>query len=150
MVFSSIDDVVDALTIQLSTTATALTSDGLESAVTTAMTELGWSFPVNDAMQCMWILSRAQRHACYILWVASAHKFKYKQVNLQNRFEHYEKLIKSMDSAYENALKTQSNIFSSVSSYSLFGTLVGAGFVYDSMGRDLTYSDLENYINTGA
>jgi hypothetical protein len=147
--FTSVDDVIELLIIQMSTSASALSTEGQESAVNTAMAELGWSFPVSDKDKCLWIAKRSLRHACYILWVASAQKFKYKQVNLQNRFEHYEKLLKNMDAEYETALSSQSNVFASVESYKLFGTALNAGFVYDYMGRDLTYSDLVNYINTG-
>lgn len=147
--YSSADDVIDIVTIQMSTSASALTSEGLEFAVDTAMSELGWSFPVTEAAKIFWLTKRALRHACYILWIASAQKFKYKQVNLNQRFEHYEKLLKQMDLEYENALSSSSSVFASVDQYKLFGTAINAGFVYDYTGRDLTYSDLVNYINTG-
>lgn len=146
---SSVDDVVELITVQLATSASALSSDGLESAVNTAMTELGWSFPVTDDTRCLWIVKRSLRHACYILWVASAQKFKYKQVNLNQRFEHYEKLLKSMDAEFTTALSSDTNVFASVESYKLFGSAISAGFVYDALGRDLTYTDLVNYIYTG-
>jgi hypothetical protein len=147
---TSVDDVVDLVTIQMSSAASALTVDGLEAACGNAMAELGWVYPVADPTKCLWIVKRAIRHACFILWTASAQKFKYKQVNLQQRFEHYEKLLKNMDSEYEKALSSNTNIFSSTESYKMFGTAINAGFVYDGLGRDLTYSDLIKYINTGA
>jgi hypothetical protein len=150
MAFEKSLDVVDLITIQMSTTASALSPEGLESAVESAMSELGWSFPVTDNNKCWWVAKRAIRHACFILWVASAQKFKYKQVNLQQRFEHYEKLLKVMDTEFTTALATDTNIFANVESYKMFGTAVGAGFRYDFIGRDITYEDLTRYINLGA
>jgi hypothetical protein len=150
MVFKNVDDVVELVTIQMSTTATALSTEGLESAVGIAMIELGWSFPVTDGMKCLWITKRSVRHASFILWVASAQKFKYKQVNLQQRFEHYEKLIKNMDAEFDLAISSNTNVFANVESYKMFGTAVGAGFSYDFLGRDITYEDLTRYINSGA
>jgi len=146
--FTTIDDVVEVLTISLSTAASLLSEEGLEAAVNDALTELGWSLPITEPKQIMWVSRRALRHACYILWVASAQKFKYKQVNLQQRFEHYEKLIKHMDAEFAAALSDDMSTFITVDVYRLFGTAVGPGFVYDTIGRDLTYSQLVNYINT--
>ena len=145
---STVEDAIYLLTIQMSTAATALTNEGMESAVDTATKELGFSIPLNDPSKEMWLIKRAVRHACYILWVASAQKFKYKQVNLNQRFEHYEKLLKQMDTEYEKALAEDSSVFSSVESYKQFGTAVNAGFRYDGLGNDITYSDLELYINS--
>lgn len=146
--FASVDDVVELVTIQMSTAASALSTEGMESAVESAMLELNWSYPVTENNKCFWISKRAVRHACFILWVASAQKFKYKQVNLQQRFEHYEKLIKNMDAEFELALSNDIALFANVASYKMFGTAVGAGFRYDFIGRDITYEDLVRYINS--
>lgn len=147
--FASADDVIEVITVQLATSASALSTEGLESAVATAMQELGWSFPVTTDKKCLWVAKRSLRHACYILWVASAQKFKYKQVNLNQRFEHYEKLLKNMDTEYGDAVSSDASLFANVESYKLFGSAIKAGFVYDAIGRDLTYNDLVNYIYTG-
>lgn len=146
---TTVDDVVDLVKIQLSTVASTLSTEGLEASVNKALAELGWALPVDNAEKEMWLVLRSVRHSCYILWIASAQKFKYKQVNLQNRFEHYEKLIKQMDAEFSDALSANVALFSTIDLYKLFGTAVNAGFVYDSIGNDLTYTDLANYINTG-
>jgi hypothetical protein len=146
---ASIDDVIEIMSIQLSTAVSALSSEGLEAAANSAVAELGWSLPVSEEKKCYWLVKRATRHACYILWTASAQKFKYKQVNLQQRFEHYEKLIKHMDTEFENAFTSDSALFANVEAYKLFGTAVGAGFKYDFMGNDVTYTDLVRFINVG-
>lgn len=142
-------DIVVLAQIQLSSSATLLSPEGLTAAADSAATELGWSYPQTDPTRIFWLTKRAVRHACYILFVASAQSFKYKQVNLQHRFDHYDKLIKTMDSEWETALSSQPTIFSSVDSYKQFGTALNVGFVYDGIGQDITYEDLVNYINTG-
>ncbi len=146
---NTVDDTIDFVKIQLSSAASTLTTEGLEAAVNKALAELGWSLPIDNAEKEMWLVIRAARHACYILWIASAQKFKYKQVNLQHRFEHYEKLIKHMDSEFDAALSANSTLFSNIESYKLFGTAVGAGFAYDDLGQDITYDNLILFINSG-
>ncbi len=143
---SSVDDTIDFVKIQLSTTASILSTEGLEASVNRALAELNWTLPLDNAEKEMWVVLRSVRHALYILWIASAQKFKYKQVNLQNRFEHYEKLIKNMDSEFSDAVSANVTLFSNIESYKLFGTVVGAGFVYDGLGQDITYDDLTAYI----
>lgn len=142
-------DIVTLVQVQLSSSASLLSAGGLTAAADSAATELGWSYPQTDPTRIYWLTKRAVRHACYILYIASAQAFKYKQVNLQHRFDHYNKLIKDMDNEWETALSSQPTIFSSVDSYKQFGTALNAGFVYDSMGQDLTYDDLVNYIYIG-
>jgi hypothetical protein len=143
------DEAISVLSISMSTAASALTSDGLSAAVDAATSELNWSFPISDSKKCLWLIKRATRHACFILWLASAQKFKYKQVNLQHRFDHYEKLIKYMDTEYEIALTSESTMFANVEPYKLFGTVVGAGFHYDSIGNDITSAYFLRYLNLG-
>ena len=145
---ASADDIIDLVKIQLSTSSELITDDGYESAVATAVAELGWSLPNSDTVQSMWISKRSLRHCIFILWVASAQKFKYKQVNLQQRFEHYDRLLSVMDKEYTDAAEGDASLFSDVESYKQFGTAVGPGFSYDAIGRDTTY-DVSSFLNTG-
>lgn len=142
------DDMITLVEIQLSTSAPLLSTEGLISAIVMATTELGWSLPETDPVRIYWITKRALRHSCYILYVASAQAFKYKQVNLQNRFEHYSKLIENMDKEWEAALTSQPTVFSgnSADNYKQFGTAIDSGFVYGSLGEDLTYTDYTKYL----
>ena len=146
---AEMNEIVIALDVLLSASSDLLTSDGKESAVNSALTELGWILPQTDTAKIWWITKRAWRHASYILWFASAQKFKYKQVNLQQRFDHYEKVIVSMDAEFEEALRTSANIFAGVDVTKMFGTVIGAGFIYDYVGTDITYDDLLRFINVG-
>ena len=142
-------EIVLLMQTQLSSSSSLLSIIGLTDAADSAATELGWPYPQTDPTRIYWLTKRAVRHACYILYIASAQAFKYKQVNLQHRFDHYDKLIKTMDNEWEIALSSQPTIFSSTDSYKQFGTALNAGFVYDGIGRDITYDDLVNYINIG-
>jgi hypothetical protein len=144
----TVEEIVVAIETLLSS-STILTEEGKVYAVDAALSELNWTLPQTDSAKVWWITKRALRHACYILWVASAQKFKYKQVNLQHRFEHYSKLIADMDREFEKALSSEPSLFSGVDTYKMFGSVVGAGFCYDTIGNDLTYENLIDYINSG-
>lgn len=145
---ASADDIIDLCKIQLSTSAELVTDDGYESAVATAVSELGFSLPSSDDSKTMWLTKRSLRHCIFILWVASAQKFKYKQVNLQQRFEHYDRLLGVMDKEYTDAAEADASFFSDVAAYKQYGTAVGPGFSYDAIGRDTTY-DVSRFINSG-
>lgn len=140
------NDVMEYVQIQLSSLSTLLTADGLSFAVSQAEQELGWSYPITNPTQVLWIIKRATRHSLNILKIASANKFKYKTINLQNRFEHFQKLVEDMDKEFEEALTFDLAAFSGVDSFKVFGTKIDAGFAYDIVGTDLTY-DIDQYVN---
>jgi hypothetical protein len=144
---STNDEVIEIVILQMSTAADALSSDGMNSAVDTALAELKWTLPISDSVKSFWLIKRSVRHACFILWVASAQKFKYKQVNLNQRFEHYEKLIAMMDKEFEVAMTNDTALFAGVEPYKLFGMAISAGFIYDGIGQDLTYSDMTRFLS---
>jgi len=105
-----------------------------------AAMETGFSFPTSTDFQTYWNKLRAKRHIFFYLLSESAHKFKYEQINLQHRFEHYRSLIKDMDVQYEAAKEEFYLEFSGASSVNIFGTKIDAGFQYDPLtGRDTTY-----------
>jgi hypothetical protein len=107
-----------------------------------AAMETGFSFPTSTNFQTYWIKMRAKRHLFFYLLTESAHKFKYEQINLQHRFEHYKVLIESMDKLYDKALEDSYLDFSGASTVNVFGTKIDAGFQYDPLtGRDTTYRD---------
>jgi len=112
-----------------------------DNAIDDAQRETGWTLPVSGSFQELWIKQRSKRYLFFYLYSESAHKFKYKQINLQHRFEHYDKMIKAMDEAYLTAVEERPDLFAGVSMSHLFGTKVDAGFAYDRTGRDITYRD---------
>jgi len=70
----------------------------------------------------------------------------YKQVNLQHRFDHYQKLMEELDEEFEAAMAADIALFAGVDSFRMFGTKLDAGFAYDSFGEDVTY-DIERLVN---
>ena len=119
-----------------------LDSDDYSNACDDASRETGFTFPVADGFQTLWMKSRAKRHIFFYLLTESAHKFKYEQINLQHRFEHYRNIIKYMDEEYEKAIEEYAFEFAGVSAVNALGTKIDAGFAYESqIGRDRTYDE---------
>jgi len=120
-----------------------------ENAADDASRETGWSFPVTGDFKIYWVKQRIKRHLFFYLYTESAHKFKYKQINLQHRFDHYDKMIAKMDVVYAAAIEERPDLFAGVSISHLFGTKIDAGFHYQSgTGRDTTYRE-ENEVIFG-
>ena len=124
-----------------------LEEDDYTNAVDDAERETGFSLPTTDTFQIRWLKERTKRHLFFYLMSESAHKFKVDQINLQHRFEHYNKIIEKMDKAFEEALESNPEKFAGADPWDLFGSKVDAGFAYDSQtGIDLTYID-KNLVN---
>jgi hypothetical protein len=112
------------------------------------MQELGWSFPLTDPVKIFWSIQRGTRHAINILRIASAKGFKFKQVNLQHKYEHYQKLVWTMDQDFKDAMDADVALFAGVDSFKMFGTKIDAGFAYTDLGEDITYN-VEQLVNFG-
>ena len=114
-------------------------------AIADAERETGWNFPITADFQEYWIKQRSKRHLFFMLLTESAHKFKYEQINLQHRFDHYSKLIATMDQQFTNIMEERPEEFLDalgvVNIYDLLGTKIDAGFSYTPDGRDTTYTD---------
>jgi len=139
----------DALKVKvgnlLGTAWSGLEADAQDEAVVMAMDELGFSFPTTTSKQSFWATERTKRHALYIVVVSQAERFKYKQINLQQKFDHYFKIIEKADKAFASAIENDvSGTFpielTDGDDFAVYGFLMNpAGFVYDQLGRDLTY-----------
>lgn len=123
---------------------TYLVDDDYANASDDAVNEFGESFPVSGQELEYWIKRRAKRHLFYYLMSESAHKFKFEQINLQHRFEHYHLLIKTEDEAFVAFMEERPDLFAGVDTFKLFTTKIDAGFSYDKLGRDTTYDDIED------
>ena len=122
--------------------STYLEGDDYTNACNDASRETGWAFPVTTDFKIKWMKDRAKRHLFFYLYSESAHKFKYEQINLQHRFDHYDKILKKMDEDFAVALEAFPHEFAGVDSFELFGTKVDAGFNYDPItGKDISYHD---------
>lgn len=115
--------------------------DELYSCVDTASMEMGVGFPLTNRLTIHWMLRRSYRHALNLLLTESAAKFKYKQINLQNRFDHYFQLVQKEDRDWEIAQNSAELIAaaSGRGNASFFGSTIRAGFKYDEAGRETTH-----------
>jgi hypothetical protein len=108
---ASIGNIVDALKPKFGVTADSLTDEAYEDAANSALRELGWAIPVAHSLKEYWVLERAVRHSIFILMIEAARKFRYKQIHLQNRFEHYNKILILMDEKFEAAKAGDPDLF---------------------------------------
>jgi len=126
--------------------ASNLDNDDYVNAIADAKRDTGWSAFSSD-FQIKWIKERAKRHLFFYLYTESASKFKYKQVNLQHRFEHYGKIIADLDKQFKEVLEEEPHQFAGVSAFELFGSKIDAGFAGEAQtGRDLTYDEDQRVI----
>lgn len=117
-----------------------ITAQDIENAIDDAETETGWSLPETNNEKSHWFKRRVKRHLFHYLLTEAAHKFKFEQINLQQRFEHYRILIRDEDRAWVNWAEANTHLLAGVNVRELFGTLIGAGFQYDLIGQDTTYA----------
>ena len=147
MALSSVDDVIERVNYLLSEAWTALDGTDQEFIVAQALDELNMSLPETSAQRCYWIIERTKRHAIYRFVVTEAERFRYKQIYLQQKFDNYFRLIQQADERFAEALENDiSGIFPDDvidgEAFAKYGFLFNpAGFVYDQIGRDLTYGD---------
>ena len=126
-----------------------LASPDFSNACDDASRETGFTFALSTDFQIHWVKDRAKRHLFFYLLTEAAHKFKYEQINLQHRFEHYRRLVRDMDYRYQKALEENYLEFSGASEVNIFGTKIDAGFQYDALtGRETTYDDANETILT--
>ncbi|RLF28757.1 MAG: hypothetical protein DRN14_03625 [Thermoplasmata archaeon] len=141
---------MDLLQVEVKGLSRYLSEDDYQNATNDAMRETGWVFPVVADFRLLWIKQRAKRNLFFYLFTESAHKFKYEQINLQHRFEHYNIIIANMDKAFKNAMEDHPEEFLDVTGMTdtvgMMGTKIDAGFGYSPAGEDITYLP-ENEIN---
>ena len=130
---------IDVVRAEIRSLESDFTDDDFENASVAALADTGWSFPITGSFKYTWIRRRMKRHLVDALLLEAAKKFKVKQYNLNQRFDHYYKLIGKEDREFQAAIKENPAEFAGVSVSKMFGTVVGAGFVNDDLGRDETY-----------
>ena len=133
---------VDLIQRELGGLSTKFDDNNYADALDEAERETGFSAEGNsNSFQITWLKSRTKRHLFFQMLSESAHKFKFKQVNLQHRFDHYMRLISKLDGDFKIAIEENAHEFAQVSVIHLFGHKADAGFSYDHMGNDTTYDD---------
>jgi len=136
------DELIMKLQQEVKGLTSYLATPDYENAVDDALRDTGWSLPNSTVFKIQWMKDRAKRHLFFYLQTESAHKFKFEQINLQQRFQHYTILIKTMDEDFEKAKLENVHEFAGVDSFKIFGTQVEPGFAYEpETGRDVTYDD---------
>jgi len=137
------EELIDQLTEEVKNLDTYLERDDYVNGLGDAQAETGWTLPLDDTLKLLWIKKRAKRHIFFYLYSESAHKFKYKQINLQQRWEHYKEIISTMDEEFVAFQEDRPDLFGAVDPFHAFGTKIDAGFAYEGQtGEDITYSDV--------
>jgi hypothetical protein len=115
--------------------------DNYADAVDEAERETGFVFPATDNFQVSWLIKRTKRALFFSLLSENVESFKFKQINLQDKFKNLKDIVAQMDNEYTIAKEDNPHLFCKVSATQLFGHKVDAGFAYDRFGRDRTYSN---------
>ena len=138
------DDLLDLLPIEVKGLSRYLVTVDYENAVNDATKETGWTFPLvgssayETSLMEYWVKTRSKRHLFFYLMSESAHKFKYDVISLNQRFDHYSIILKTMDEQWETFIEDNPQLFLSDPA-GWFVTKIDAGFVYDETGEDITY-----------
>ncbi len=135
-VINDIDEHVEYIELSLGTSMRLLSTEAKEFAAQQALDELGYSYPITKSVKQIWAIERGKRHALDILRIESAHRFKYKQLSLNHRFNHYNDLIQIMDKQFEEALAYLPELSGIEGGKYTF--YIDNGFVYDRYGKDVT------------
>jgi len=131
-IINDLYDHVEYIETALGSSANLLTEMGKELAAERANLELGCTYPISKPVFQIWAIERGKRHAIDILRVEAAHRFKYKQLSLNNRFQHYNALIEALDKEFEEAMMELMIQGGKLTFY------IESGFVYDHYGNDIT------------
>ena len=110
---TSMDEFIEQLQYKFGANKSALSEDGYNSAAIASFQELGWSLPFSDDIKAFWALERATRHGLFIMAVEAAKDFQYKQIRLNQVFEQYMAIVKSMDATFEKAKEDMPELFGS-------------------------------------
>ena len=142
-------EMLTLLKLELRDTALLFTDPELDSCVDSGERETGFSLPSIENFRIHWIKERAKRACFYMLMIDNAPKVRYEQIYLQQKYDHYKRIIDDMDKAFAKAVKDHSIEFSGLTDiYKMFGSTIPAGFSYDTItGEDTTYCDWNEIIS---
>ena len=134
-------ELIILVTSEIKGLSSNLVADDYSNAISDAQKDTGFALPVTDDFRIKWLKERTKRHLFFYLWTESATSFKFKQINLQQKFDHFDRIIEKMDKDFETAQKENTYEFAQVEPTQLFGHKVDAGFAYNSRGKDITYDE---------
>jgi len=135
------DEMIAQVQAEVKGLSSSLDSDDYENAISAAERDTGWSLPQSTDFKVKWLMERAKRHLFFFLMSESAAKFRFKNIHLQHRFDHYTKVIEMLDKSFVEAQNEFAFEFADVSAYAIAGTKIDAGFSYEPQtGRETTYN----------
>ena len=137
MAVQDLTDFTDQVSIELGGLASKVATDAFERCSDKTMEELQWSYPITDSFKSYWTIERGKRHLIQIFLIESAIKFKYKQIHLNQRFDHYLLLIKKMDEDFLQAIEENPEVFPTPAGGTSFPVYIANTFTYDFLGRSL-------------
>ena len=143
------DELTTLLQQELKGLTSSLEDDDFTNAIAQAQRDCGWTLPQTTDFKITWLKQRSKRHLFFYLQSEAAAKFRFKNIYLNHRFEHYTKLLEAMDKEFELAMEDNAYEFAGVSAFQAVATRIDAGFRNEPQtGRDLTYSDTNQIILT--
>jgi hypothetical protein len=134
-------ELLERVELEIRSFSDVFTSGELLNFAWTASMETGWTFPIADSntFRLYWIKDRIKRHLIHALLFDKAEKFRYKLAFLNQKFEHWLKMLDTMDKAFDKAKNENVTEFINATNvYEKFGTMAGTGFAYDKYGADIT------------
>jgi hypothetical protein len=137
MAIVDLDEFTDKVSIELGGLAAKVAVDAFESASDKVIAEVQWNYPIIDPFKTYWFMERGKRHIIQIFMIESAHKFKYKQIHLNQRFDHYLLMLKKMDEDFLRAIEENPEVFPASSGGVPFSYYIANTFTYDFLGRSL-------------
>lgn len=138
MSITSSGELIQKIRSSLGSSAELLGSGEYEFVAYQTLNELGVDYPIDNRTLQLWGIERGKRHAIDILRIQSAHRFKYKQLSLNHRFNHYDAILKEMDRKFEEALNSDPDLLGVDLLTGSYGTYIENGFVYDQFGNDIS------------
>lgn len=137
MSIQDLDDFIDQTSIELGSLVSKVAVDAFERCSDKVYDEVRWKYPITDPFKSYWYLERGKRHLIQIFLIESAHKFKYKQIHLNQRFDHYLLLLKKMDEDFLRAVEENPEVFPTPAGGVSFPAYIANTFTYDFLGRSL-------------
>ena len=134
-------EAVVIVTREIKALSSNFASDDYADAVDAAERETGFTFPATSSFQIQWLLKRTKRALFFSLLSENAESFKFKQINLQDKFKNLSSLVDTMDKEFTQAQEENIYEFAKVSAVQAFSHKVDAGFAYDEFGRDITFDE---------
>ncbi len=134
-------EAIVVITREIKALSSNFDSDDYADAVDEAERETSFSFPATSSFQIQWLLKRVKRALFFSLLSENAESFKFKQINLQDKFKNLKSLVDSMDEEFTQAQLDYIYEFAKVDAIQAFSHKIDAGFASDDFGRDITYDD---------